>query len=182
MEKSDCIQYYWFVYNIIYDYPVEAHKNTPAATCRGKSKLSYLTKSSYSTTARAPGTPKKPAIKALITVIFMVKPANEPTRLMNHSSSAPQRPFHTSLNGIDSSFTTSKSSSTPPIIGPKAPSGDKIALNSILNNAGPFYIVRLFSSALDKVISSAYSKSPPIGRPWAIRLTVIPTGFSSCAR
>lgn len=24
MEKSDCIQYYWFVYNIIYDYPVEA--------------------------------------------------------------------------------------------------------------------------------------------------------------
>ena len=156
MEKSDCIQYYWFVYNIIYDYPVEAHKNTPAATCRGKGKLSYLTKSSYSTTARAPGTPKKPAIKALITVIFMVKPANEPTRLMNHSSSAPQIPFHTSLNGIDSSFTTSKSSSTPPIIGPKAPSGD---------NAGPFYIVRLFSSALDKVISSAYSKSPPIGRP-----------------
>lgn len=165
MEKSDCIQYYWFVYNIIYDYPVEAHKNTPAATCRGKGKLSYLTKSSYSTTARAPGTPKKPAIKALITVIFMVKPANKPTRLMNHSSSAPQRPFHTSLNGIDSSFTTSKSSSTPPIIGPKAPSGDKIALNSILNNTGPFYIVRLFSSALDKVISSAYSKSPPIGRP-----------------
>ena len=38
------------------------------------SKLSYLTKSSYSTTARAPGTPKKPAIKALITVIFLVKP------------------------------------------------------------------------------------------------------------
>ena len=44
MEKSDCIQYYWFVYNIIYDYPVEAHKNTPAATCRGKGKLSYLTR------------------------------------------------------------------------------------------------------------------------------------------
>ena len=64
MEKSDCIQYYWIVYNINYDYPVEAHKNTPAATCRGNSKLSYLTKSSYSTTARAPGTPKKPAIKA----------------------------------------------------------------------------------------------------------------------
>ena len=77
MEKSDCIQYYWFVYNIIYDYPVEAHKNTPTATCRGKGKLSYLTKSSYSTTARAPGTPKKPAIKALITVIFMVKPKEE---------------------------------------------------------------------------------------------------------
>ena len=94
MEKSDCIQYYWFVYNIIYDYPVEGHKNTPAATCRGKGKLSYLTKSSYSTTARAPGTPKKPAIKALITVIFMVKPANKPTRLMNHSSSAPQSSRH----------------------------------------------------------------------------------------
>lgn len=44
MEKSDCIQYYWFVYNIIYDYPVEAHKNAPAVTCRGKGKLSYFTK------------------------------------------------------------------------------------------------------------------------------------------
>ena len=40
MEKSDCIQYYWFVYNIIYDYPVEAHK-TPLQQ-RAGAKANYL--------------------------------------------------------------------------------------------------------------------------------------------
>ena len=38
-----------------------------------------------------------------------------------------------------------------------------------------------FSIALDKVTSSAYSKSPPIGRPCAIRVTFTPTGFKSFA-
>ncbi len=141
----------------------------------------YFSRSSYNTTTNAPGTPKKPAISALIIVIFMPKPTIEPTRLMHHKRRAPQRPFHTSLNGIDSSLTTSNTNSTPPSRGPIAPRGDKIALSSIIS-ASPFYIARRFSSAFDRVISSAYSKSPPMGRPCAMRLTDIPIGFKSCAR
>lgn len=38
MEKSDCIQYYWFVYNIIYDYPVEAHKY-PCSNVQGQRQI-----------------------------------------------------------------------------------------------------------------------------------------------
>ena len=33
------------------------------------------------------------------------------------------------------------------------------------------------SNAFDSVTSSAYSKSPPTGRPCAIRVTLIPVGF-----
>ena len=41
------------------------------------------------------------------------------------------------------------------------------------------YISLRFSIALEIVISSKYSKSPPTGIPWAILVTLTPKGFIS---
>lgn len=43
----------------------------------------------------------------------------------------------------------------------------------------PLYSSLLPSSALDRVTSSAYSKSPPTGKPCAILVSLIPDGFNN---
>lgn len=50
------------------------------------------------------------------------------------------------------------------------------------NTGLPSYISRLPRKAFVKVISSAYSNSPPIGKPWAMRVAFTPKGDRSLAK
>ena len=157
---------------------------------------------SHKITAKQPGIPKNPAISALTTVILRPKPKKPPIRLINHKATAPQIPFQMSRNGSEKHLTTMTRISTPIINGSvpsKVPELSPLTAWSMPCMAEPprsrtalsiscmlqfllSYILCLFSKARDKVSSSAYSRSPPTGRPWAMRLITIPIGFSSCAR
>ena len=151
---------------------LQAQEKYPLHCYKGYTLSIYLAKSSNKITAIAPGMPKKPATKALKIVIFRPKPTKEPKRLTNHNNMAPHIPFHTSLKGMESSLTITKSKTTPTSIGPSEPKGPSPALaakpSKVDMNTSAFlsvYIARLFSKALDRVTSSAYSKSPPMGKP-----------------
>ena len=109
-------------------YGLQAKEKYPLYCYKGYPLSIYLANTSKRITANAPGMPKKPAIKALIMVILRLKPTKEPKMFTNHSNTAPQIPFHTSLKGMDRSLTINNNKTTPTSIGPKEPKGPRPAL------------------------------------------------------